>query len=494
MSAYVLGIDQSTQGTKALLFDAAGRIAGRADLTHRQIVNGQGWVSHDLQEIYRNTVRCVKALLASAGTDGKNIAVAGISNQRETACAWDASTGESVCGAVVWQCARAADVCARIERENPGVRDMVRAKTGLALSPYFTAAKFAWILENVPAAQCALEKGNLRLGTVDSYLVWNLTRGRVFRTDCSNAARTQLFDIRALRWDSDLCRVFGVPEGCLPEVVSSDGDFGTTDFGGALDHAVPVRCVMGDSNGALFGQDCRRPGGIKCTYGTGSSVMMNTGAKPAAAENLSVSLAWTLRGETAYVLEGNVNHSGAVISWMQHDLRLFDSAAESAALSLGANPADKTFLVPAFSGLGAPYWDSGARAVFCGMSRTTGRAELVRAGLESIAQQVTDILETMRRESGLAAECMRADGGAAKNAVLMQMQSDLAPVRVEASNVEELSGMGVAYAAGIAEGIYDGKTIFSVAERTAYEPRMPKEKRRERRDGWAAAVRCARLR
>lgn len=494
MGAYVLGIDQSTQGTKALLFDGSGRFVGRADLPHRQIVNARGWVSHDLAEIYRNTVRCVRNLLAETGIRGAEIAAAGISNQRETACAWDASTGEPVCDAVVWQCARAADVCARTERENPGIRDTVRERTGLELSPYFTAAKFAWILENVPAARRALNNGTLRLGTVDSYLLWKLTEGRVFRTDCSNAARTQLFDIRKLAWDPDLCALFGVPEECLPEPVASDGNFGTSDFGGALENPVPVRCVMGDSNGALFGQDCRRPGTIKCTYGTGSSVMMNTGAAPARAEKLSVSLAWRIGGGTQYVLEGNVNNSGAVISWMKRDLGLIGSAAESADLARRANPADRTCLVPAFTGLGAPYWDSGARAVFCGMSRTTGRAELVRAGLESIAQQVTDVLETMRGETGFAAGCVRTDGGASKNEVLMQMQSDLAGCRIEVVKAAELSGTGVAYAAGIAEGIYDEDALFAGPERTVYTPRMTEEERTERRRGWETAVRCARLR
>ena len=489
MSDYVLGIDQSTQGTKALLFDDAGHLIGRTDLPHRQIVDERGWVEHDLNEIYANTIQTVKNLVGKTGIDKNEIRVLGISNQRETAAAWNARTGEPVYNAIVWQCARGAAICDRIETEHPDVRYCVKDKTGLNFSPYFTAAKLAWIMENVPAAQEAAEKGELCMGTIDSFLVWQLTGGKVFRTDYSNASRTQLFNIRSLQWDEDLAALFGIPLSCLAGVSDSDGDYGTTDLDGYLDAPIPIRCVLGDSHGALFGQNCRRPGMIKSTFGTGSSIMMNIGETPVASESVVTSLAWKIGGKVHYVLEGNINFTGAVVSWMQDDLHLIEKASETSALARAAHPGDRTYLVPAFSGLGAPYWDNEARASFSGMSRTTGRAELVKAGLESIAYQVTDILNVMRQESGIPIPDLRVDGGPTGNEYLMQFLSDLAEVTVEVPDVEELSGLGVAYCAGIAAGIYDPDKVFDVITRSQYTPKMSEEERAERYEGWKNAVR-----
>ena len=491
MAVYVLGIDQSTQGTKALLFDKEGTLISRADLPHRQIIDQQGWVEHDLNEIYANTIQVVKNLVEKAGIDKNEIAVLGISNQRETGAAWNRRTGKPVYHAIVWQCARGAAICERLKEEDPGFPELVRFHTGLQLSPYFTAAKLAWVLENVTEAWDALSSGDLCLGTIDSYLVHRLTGEKKFCTDYSNASRTQLFNIHELDWDPEICSRFNIPLSCLAELTDSDGDFGETDFEGFLDHPIPIRGVLGDSHGALFGQDCRSPGMIKATYGTGSSIMMNIGEKPLSSRSVVTSLAWKIGGKVNYVLEGNINYTGAVISWMKDDLHLIESAGETERIARSANPEDTTYLVPAFSGLGAPYWDADARALFAGMSRSTTRAELVKAGLESIAYQITDILKEMNDESGIPIGELRVDGGPTKNAYLMQFQSDLAGIPVQVPDVEELSGIGAAYAAGIAAGIYDPDTIFSGIRRSKFTPQMDPETVQKKYSGWKDAVAMA---
>lgn len=486
MADYVLGIDQSTQGTKALLFDQEGTLLCRADLPHRQIVTGDGWVQHDPEEIYRNTVQVVKDLVEKAGIDKNEIRVLGISNQRETALVWDKKTGKPVYDAVVWHCARGAAVCDEIEAA--GHAEMIRSRTGLQLSPYFSAGKIAWILRNTEGAQEKADKGELCCGTIDSWLVYKLTGGSVFQTDYSNAARTQLFDIKKLQWDEEVCKCFRIPMECLTEVVDSDGDFGTTDFDGYLDHKIPIRSAMGDSNGALFGQGCLKRGMIKTTYGTGSSIMMNIGNEPVFGEGIVTSLAWSRSGEVNYVMEGNINYTGAVISWLKNDLQLIQSPSETGDLAKAANQKDTTYLVPAFSGLGAPYWDSEAKAVVYGMTRATGKAEFVKAGLESIAYQITDVVKAMEVQSGISIEELRVDGGPTKNDYLMQFQSDIAQIPVQVPSAEELSGIGAAYMAGIAAGIYSLEDVLNKMERQKYVPVMEKEEVNRKYAGWQEAV------
>ena len=486
MAKYVLGIDQSTQGTKALLFDEAGTMLGRADLPHRQIVTGEGWVQHDPEEIYRNTVGVVKLLVEKTGIDKNDICVLGISNQRETALVWDKATGKPVYDAVVWHCARGAAVCDAIEAK--GHADMIRSHTGLQLSPYFSAGKIAWILQTVEGAQERADKGELCCGNIDSWLVYKLTGGKEFKTDYSNAARTQLFNIRTLKWDEEVCKCFGVSMDCLAEVIDSDGLFGETDFDGYLDHKIPIHSAMGDSNGALFGQGCLSRGMIKTTYGTGSSIMMNIGSELFFGEGIVTSLAWSRGGEVNYVLEGNINYTGAVISWLKDDVQLISSAGETGDFAKKANPNDTTYLVPAFTGLGAPYWDSEAKAVIYGMTRSTGKAELVKAGLESIAYQITDVIEAMGQQSGIAIEELRVDGGPTRNDYLMQFQSDIAQIPVQVPSAEELSGIGAAYMAGIGAGIYKLEEVMAGTNRTKYAPAMAKEIRAQKYDGWKEAV------
>lgn len=487
MAKYVLGIDQSTQGTKALLFDEAGVLICRTDLPHRQIIDERGWVEHDPMEIYENTIQVVKNLVEKSGVDKKDIKVLGISNQRETALVWDKETGEPVYHAVVWQCARGEAICEAIAAQ-AGAAELVRSHTGLQLSPYFSAAKIAWVLQNVEGAKEKADAGRLCCGTIDSWLVYKLTGGRVFQTDYSNASRTQMFNIYTLTWDADVCRLFDIPTACLAKVTDSDGDYGETDFEGFLDMPIKICGVMGDSHGALFGQGCHEKGMLKTTYGTGSSIMMNIGEQPIQSDRVVTSLAWCMDGKVQYVLEGNINYTGAVITWLKDDLGLIESPGETQALAEAANPADTTYLVPAFSGLSAPYWDSHAKAVIYGMSRTTRKAEIVRAGLESIVYQITDVVKAMEADSGIPIRELRVDGGATKNTYLMQFQSDIAQIPVRVPAAEELSGIGAAYMAGISAGIYDKETIFAGMTHTKYLPKMKAEVRNEKYDGWKEAV------
>lgn len=486
MSKYVLGIDQSTQGTKALLFDEEGTLICRTDLPHKQYINEKGWVEHDPEEIYANTLAVVKNLVEKAGVNKNDLAVLGISNQRETAMVWNRITGKPVYNAVVWQCARGAQICEEIEKD--GHADMIRSHTGLQLSPYFSAAKISWVLKNVAGVQELAEKGELCCGTIDSWLVYKLTDGKEFRTDYSNASRTQMFNISELKWDKQVCDLFEIPVSSLPEVTDSDGNYGTTDFGGYLDHEIPIRGVLGDSHGALFGQGCTETGMIKATYGTGSSVMMNIGDKPVFSNRVVTSLAWKLDGKVNYVLEGNINYTGAVITWLKDDLELITSPSETEQLAREANPADKSYLVPAFTGLGAPYWESEATGIITGMTRTTKRREIVRAALDCIAYQITDVIEAMSSESGINISELRVDGGPTQNKYLMQFQSDISHVTVQVPSSEELSGIGAAYAAGIAAGIYNKEEILNKMTRTRFTPQMQKKERDQKYTGWKNAI------
>lgn len=487
MEEYVLGIDQSTQGTKALLFDSSGNLVCRTDLQHRQIIDEKGWVEHDPEEIYRNVVETVRNLVEKSGVEREEIGTVGISNQRETALVWERATGKPIYHAVVWQCARGAAICAELEQQGYG--KIVRSNTGLPLSPYFSAAKIAWILRNVEGAQERAARGELCCGTIDSWLVYRMTGGKEFRTDYSNASRTQMFNIRTLKWDDEVCGLFGIPKACLARVTDSDGFFGETDFEGVLNHPIPIRAVLGDSHGALFAQGCLKPGMVKATYGTGSSVMMNIGESPVFSDRVVTSLAWKLGGKINYVLEGNVNYTGAVITWMKDDLNLIGSPEETQELSEQANPYDTTYLVPAFSGIGAPYWKNDAKAVFCGMTRMTKRAELVKAGLESIAYQITDVLKAMKKETGVAVRELRTDGGPAKNRYLMQFQSDIAQIPVQQSAKEELSGIGAAYASGIVSGIYNRDMVLNSIHSRKFVPIMNMKEREFKYEGWKRALR-----
>lgn len=481
---YIISIDQSTQGTKALLFDGSGGLIKRTDKPHEQIINEKGWVSHNPSEIYENVIEVVRML--TENIDKSKVVGVGISNQRETSLAWDRTSGEPIGNAIVWQCARAVSICERIEKK--GEAENIRRRTGLNLSPYFPASKIAWILENVEGAREKADRHEICHGTVDSWLVYKLTGGKNYKTDYSNASRTQLFNIFELKWDEEICGMFGIDVKNMAEVCDSDSDFGETDFEGILPRPVPIHGVMGDSHGSLFGQGCLHPGMTKATYGTGSSIMMNIGENPAlSTHGVVTSLAWSMGGRVNYVLEGNLNYTGAVITWLKDDLKLIQSPAETERLAEEAVKDNTLYLIPAFSGLGAPYWDSHATAAIVGMTRTTGKAEIVRAGVECIAYQITDIVRAMSEDAGVEVKELRVDGGPTRNGYLMQFQSDIADAAVQVPDSEELSGIGPAYAAGLRLGVWD-ESIFGKLNRMKYEPGMKTEDRERKYAGWKAAV------
>lgn len=487
MKRYILSIDQSTQGTKALLFDKSGRLLCRADRPHCQIISDNGWVEHNPEEILLNALRVVKDVVEKAGVDKNAIAALGLSNQRETSMAWERATGKPVYNAIVWQCARGAAICDELAKQGCG--EQVHRTTGLQLSPYFPAAKLAWIMQNVEGVFEASKRGQICVGTIDSWLIYSLTGGKCHKTDYSNASRTQLFDINTLAWDDELLALFGIDPKCMAEVTDSDGDFGKTDFGGWLDAPIPIRAVLGDSHGALFGQGCLEAGMTKATYGTGSSIMMNIGDRPVFSDlGVVTSLGWKIGGKVKYVLEGNINYTGAVITWLKDDLKLISDPRETEVLARSAHAGDNCCIVPAFSGLGAPYWDSNAKAAIIGMSRTTGKNEIIRAALDCIAHQIADVVATMGESTGKQLLELRADGGPTQNAYLMQFQSDILGIPVRIPDSEELSGIGVAYVAGLATGFYN-ESIFDVLKCVSYMPTMSPKVREVKRDCWRDAVR-----
>lgn len=487
VAAYILSVDQSTQGTKALIFDQKGAILARADVPHRQIIDSAGWVEHDLEEILQNTIEASRQAAAKAGVDPADIACMGISNQRETCAAWDRETGAPVHNAIVWQCGRAKDICGELERAGWG--PAVKERTGINLSPYFSASKLAWLLRNVREAPELSRTGKLCCGTIDSWLVFRLTRERTFKTDYSNASRTQLFNLQRLKWDEEICGAFGINPACLPEVCFSDSCFGSTDLGGFLPRPVPIHGVLGDSHAALFGQGCHRPGMVKATYGTGSSVMMNIGKKPILTKSLATSIAWGMGNTVEYVAEGNINYAGAIVTWLKDDMGLISSSKEVGKLAKAANPEDTTCQVPAFSGLGAPYWSGNAKAMICGMTRLTGKRELAKAAEEAIAMQVADILQLMEEEAGIHVDVLKADGGATRDAYLMQLQSDILGKPVDIPDAEELSAIGAAYCAGIAAGVLSKKDLFPVRSALSYAPKMDDIARQKKCSLWKEAVR-----
>ena len=485
MKSYIISVDQSTQGTKALLFDDQGNLIKRVDKRHEQIVNDKGWVSHNPVEIYQNTIEVIIKVIETANISKEAIRALGISNQRETSVAWDKETGKPFGEAIVWQCARAAKIAEALSDEDARY---VKEKTGMPASPYFPAAKIAWILENSEEAKEKSRTGQICHGTIDSWLVYKLTKGLSYKTDYSNASRTQLFNIFDLQWDSRICEMFGIDASNLAEVCDSNANFGETDLEGFLPNKVPIHSVLGDSHGALFGQGCLEVGMIKATYGTGSSIMMNIGETPIlSSHGVVTSLAWGMNGKVNYVLEGNLNYTGAVITWLKDDLQLIDSPKEVEALAKSAIQDDSLYLIPAFSGLGAPYWDSNARASIVGMTRTTGKAEIVRAAEECIAYQITDIIKSMSEDSKVKVSELRVDGGPTRDEYLMQFQSDMADVIIKIPNAEELSGIGAAYAAGMATGVWQ-HNIHENIKRKEFRPKMKKDTVEKKYSGWKKAI------
>ncbi len=478
---YILGIDQSTQGTKFVLVDQEGQILCRHNLSHAQLVNELGYISHDMSEIYRNILQGVRDLLHSSGVDPGRICALALCNQRETTVLWD-DFGTPCDKAIVWQCGRARNVIGHLE-EDVSVKKKIYETTGLPLSPYFPAAKMKWLLSR--------HQGSLKgfhLGTVDSYLIYRLTEGQVFATDYSNASRTQLFDLRKMAWDEELCNLFGIPLSCLPEVRDSNAVFGETDLRGILDHKIPIHAVLGDSHAALYAQGCHRAGMLKVTYGTGSSMMLNTGGLvPVSRNGLSSTIAWKLGNEICYALEGNINDAGASISWLQKKAGLSVPQEDINRLCLQADPGDSTVLIPAFSGLSAPHWRSDVKAAFLFMGRGTGRAELLRATVDSIANQVADVYEAMEKDYQHNIPEIRADGGPTANPYLMGYQAGCTCGAIRVSNIPECSVLGTVYAAGQALEMFD-RDIFDTITYKTYHSSLSPEEIRKKRAQWRSAL------
>ena len=482
---YILSIDQSTAGTKGLVFNKQGRLLSRCDIPHRQITNDQGWVEHDPMEIYRNVLAVAKKVIDKAGILPDEIEVIGISNQRETAICWDKATGEPVYNAIVWQCGRAAAITEAMEAR--GLADEIKQRTGLNLSPFFSAAKFSWILRNVPEAGAALRRGNLCCGTVDAWLIYKLT-GEL-KTDYSNASRTQLLNLDTLDWDPWVVEAFGLKGVRLPEVCFSDSLMGMTTFDGLFPREIAIHGALGDSHAALFANHCTEPYMAKVTYGTGSSVMMNAGAaRPKSGDGIVTSLAWGMNGQVLYALEGNINYTGAVIKWLIEDVHLIENGREAAELAESVTSTEGVYLVPAFSGLGAPYFSNDARAILCGMSRSTRKEHIVRAAEECIAYQVADVIQAMNAVGDKPLSGIRADGGPTKARFLMQFQSDILNIPLAVSSLEELSGAGAAYCAALGAGVSDEETLFSGISYETIQPEMQPGVREALVDGWHKAI------
>jgi len=491
----ILAIDQGTTGTTAVVLDRHGRIVGRGYAELPQYFPQPGWVEHDGQEIWSTTLRAVGEALAASGDDGGKggnggIGAIGITNQRETTLLWDRRTGRPVARAIVWQDRRTSARCAALKRA--GTEPGIARATGLRLDPYFSATKLEWLLKHVPGARARASSGALAFGTVDSWLLWKLTGGRVHATDPTNASRTLLFNLRRRAWDDALLKRFGIARALLPEVRPSAGDFGVTRGVPGLADGIPIRGVAGDQQAALFGQGCVRAGGMKNTYGTGCFLVLHTGSRPVRSRaGLLTTVACGPRGEAAYALEGSVFIAGAAIQWLRDGLGLLADATESETIARSVPDAGGTYLVPAFAGLGAPYWRPDARGIWCGLTRGTTRAHLVRAALESIAYQSYDVVSVLRREGRSNPRALRVDGGATRNDFLMQFQADLLGIPIERPAMVESTALGAAYLAGIGAGLWERreKVPESVGRATRFEPLLKPAARRRMLEGWARAVR-----
>jgi glycerol kinase len=490
---YILVIDQGTTGSAALLFDEEGQIVSSADSEISQIYPQPGWVEHDPKEILRTSLVVAQEALQKAGVSASQVKGMGITNQRETTVVWDRRTGEPVNNAIVWQCRRTAPLCEELKAK--GLAKTIREKTGLPIDAYFSATKLRWILDHIPEGQRRAQQGDLLFGTIDSWLVWNLTGGAVHITDYSNASRTMLFNIHTLEWDRELLAVLDIPEAVLPKVMPSSQVYGETAAGLLGDARVPLGGIAGDQQAALFGQACYDACMAKNTYGTGSFILLNTGDKPIPSEKgLVTTIAWGLADKVAYAMEGSIFITGAAVQWLRDGLGLIKSAAESEPLARSVPDNGGVYFVPAFVGLGAPYWDMYARGTIIGLTRGTTGGHLARATLEAIAYQTRDVVEVMSAEACLQVALLRVDGGGTANALLMQFQADILGVTIQPALVAETTSLGAAYLAGLAVGLWKDTTELARMWRAAetYEPKMSVDQRETLYAGWKRAVERAR--
>lgn len=485
---YILALDQGTSSSRAIVFDHEGRICASAQKEFPQHFPKPGWVEHDPKDIWSSEASVIAEAITSMGINGLNIAGIGITNQRETTIVWDAETGEPVYNAIVWQDRRTSEYCDSLKEQN--LTGFIREKTGLIIDAYFSATKIRWILENVPGAKARAEAGKLRFGTVDTWLLWNLTRGECHMTDVSNASRTMLFNIHTLNWDEDLMKLFGIPMSMLPEVHSSSEIYGytkTTIFA----HKVPVAGIAGDQQAALFGQMCTTPGSVKNTYGTGCFLLMNSGTKPiTSSHNLLTTIAWKIGDTVNYALEGSIFVGGSVVQWLRDGLGIIKSSSEIESLAMTVPDNGGVYFVPALTGLGAPYWDQYAKGTICGLTRGTTAAHIARAALEGIAFETMDIVNAMEHDAGIKLAELKVDGGASRNNLMMQFQADILGTKVIRPKVTETTAMGACYLAGLAMGYWDSlddiKRQWNADK--VFEPLAPAEKVLKLKEGWANAI------
>lgn len=489
MKQFVMALDAGTTSNRCILFDRRGNIRSVAQKEFTQYFPKPGWVEHDADEIWSTQLGVAVEAMTKIGAEAADIAAIGITNQRETVIVWDKKTGEPICHAIVWQCRRTAGFCDKLMAD--GLEDMIRQKTGLKIDAYFSATKIKWILDHVEGARERAKKGELLFGTVETWLIWKLTKGKVHVTDYSNASRTMLFNINTLQWDEDILKLLDIPASMLPEVKPSSFIYGESDpsyFGGSI----PISGAAGDQQSALFGQTCFQPGEAKNTYGTGCFLLMNTGKKPVFSDNgLLTTIAWGLDGKVSYALEGSIFVAGAAIQWLRDEMRLIDSSEDSEYMANKVPDTNGCYVVPAFTGLGAPHWDPYARGTIVGITRGVNKYHIIRATLESLAYQVNDVLRAMEADAGLTLSSLKVDGGASANDFLMQSQADISNAPVNRPKCVETTAMGAAYLAGLAVGYWKNKeeVLRNWASDQIFTPQIPEEERVKKIRGWNKAVR-----
>ncbi len=488
MSKYIMALDSGTTSNRCILFNAAGEICSVAQKEFTQIFPQPGWVEHDADEIFSTQLEVARQAMANIGATATDIAAIGNTNQRETTICWNKQTGRPVYNAIVWQCRRTAHYCDFLTQE--GLVDTIRSKTGLVIDPYFSGTKIRWILENVPGARKMAEDGDLLFGTVETWLIWKLTGGKVHVSDYSNASRTMLFNINTLQWDEEILKKLDIPASMLPKPVPSSEVYGVTtaQFFGA---PIPIAGAAGDQQAALFGQTCFNAGDSKCTYGTGAFLLMNTGETPIFSGNgLVTTIAWGLNGKVNYALEGSIFVAGAAIQWLRDELRFIESAADSEYMAQKVKDTNGCYVVPAFTGLGAPYWDAYARGAVLGLTRGVNKYHIIRATLDSIAYQTNDVLSAMEADAGIALSALKVDGGASANNYLMQTQADISNAPVLRPCCVETTAMGAAYLAGLAVGYWASTEEIrkNWAVDRSFHPALPEEARSKRLKGWKKAV------
>jgi glycerol kinase len=488
MNQYILALDQGTTSSRAIIFDKQGAVIAVAQKEFTQYFPQPGWVEHDANEIWSTQLGVAVEAISKAGLTVENIAAIGITNQRETTVVWERATGKPIYNAIVWQDRRTASFCDELKRKQ--LDGIIKQKTGLVIDAYFSATKIKWILDNVAGARAKADKGQLCFGTIDTWLLWNLTKGQIHATDVSNASRTMLCNINTLQWDGELEKIFNIPGNMLPQIRSSSEVYGHTQNILSAKN-IPIAGIAGDQQSALFGQMCTQPGMVKNTYGTGCFMLMNTGEKPVISNNnLLTTVAWKVNGITQYALEGSVFIAGAVVQWLRDGLGIIQKSSDVEALAAKVNSNEGVYVVPAFTGLGAPHWNQDARGTIVGLTRGSNASHIARAALESIAYQTMDVLKAMEADSGILIKELRVDGGATANDLLMQFQSDILNTKVLRPKITETTALGAAYLAGLAVGYW--KSIEEIQQQwqidKTFEPVMSESQRNELTSGWQRAV------